>query len=315
MPITARGSRTVSKGHQKALVKFMERGNWSEINFFLIFLIRRFCFFDPSLFVTVNKRNFLMSMAHTDKQLILFDLDGTLTESKSALEAEMADLLAELLGGRRVAVISGGSYAQFQKQFLGYLSISPQFLSSLYIFPTCATCFYRYDEEGGGWVNIYEENFTAAEKARIKRAFSRALRESGFKASGPVYGELIEDRGSQITFSAFGQEAPLSVKKDWDPDHSKRLSIKKALERLIPEFEIHIGGSTSVDVTRKGIDKAYGIMKIEQHLGIAKEMMLFIGDALFPGGNDYPVKRTGVECMAVSGPEETKEIIRSLLSS
>ncbi|MCH8889020.1 HAD hydrolase family protein, partial [Patescibacteria group bacterium] len=74
-----------------------------------------------------------------------------------------------------------------------------------------------------------------------------------------------------------------------------------------------IGGTTSIDVTKKGIDKAYGIQKIEKSLNIRRDNMLFIGDAVFPGGNDYSVKEAGVKTIQVSGPEETKEIIRELL--
>ena len=117
-----------------------------------------------------------------------------------------------------------------------------------------------------------------------------------------------------ITFSAFGQEAPLSLKTTWDPNGTKRLHIKKYLDAYLPEFEVRVGGSTSIDVTKKGIDKAYGIKQIEKHLEIPQNAMLFIGDALFEGGNDYPVKALGVDCVEVSGPDETKKIINKLIS-
>ncbi len=94
---------------------------------------------------------------------------------------------------------------------------------------------------------------------------------------------MIEDRGSQITFSALGQEAPLDEKKKWDPDFKKREKIKEILKPLIPDFSIQLGGSTSIDVTRPGIDKAYGVKKLQETLGIAIEDMIFVGDAVFPG--------------------------------
>ena len=87
----------------------------------------------------------------------------------------------------------------------------------------------------------------------------------------------------------------------------------KALSFLIPEFEVRIGGTTSIDVTKKGVDKAYGIEKIRRYLNIQKEDMLFIGDAVFPGGNDYSVEEAGVRTIQVSEPEETKKIIQGLL--
>ena len=127
-----------------------------------------------------------------------------------------------------------------------------------------------------------------------------------------TWGEVIEDRGSQITFSALGQNAPLEKKKTWDPDFVKRKKIKAILDRLIPEFSIRMGGTTSLDVTKPGIDKAYGINKLKDILGIELSEMIFIGDALFPGGNDYPVKQAGVVSISVRDPQEAKRIIETI---
>ncbi len=123
---------------------------------------------------------------------------------------------------------------------------------------------------------------------------------------------MIEDRDSQITFSALGQAAPLDEKKKWDPDFGKRKKIAAILTPLIPEFSIQLGGSTSIDITRPGIDKAYGVQKLKETLGIAIEDMIFVGDALFPGGNDYPAKQAGVVSIAVRDPEETKRVIEAI---
>ena len=129
-----------------------------------------------------------------------------------------------------------------------------------------------------------------------------------------AWGELIEDRGSQITFSALGQQAPLDEKKKWDPDFAKRKQMKAFLDKSIPEFSVRLGGTTSVDVTKQGIDKAYGIRKLRDILGVAISEMIFIGDALFPGGNDYPAKEAGVVSIQVKGPHETKRVIEAIIA-
>ena len=157
---------------------------------------------------------------------------------------------------------------------------------------------------------MYEENLTEEERKEIFSAFEKAIKESDVDVSDP-YGILIEDRGGQVTFSGRGQEAPLDVKQKWDPDQEKRKKIVEILKREIPEFEVRIGGATSVDVTGKGITKAYAIRKIEELLKIGKEDIVFLGDALFPGGNDSSAKETGVECISVSGPEEAEKILLS----
>ncbi len=256
----------------------------------------------------------------SDKNLIIFDLDGTLAPSKAPIDSEMSSLLAKLLEKNKVAVISGCSYAQFQKQFLASLDCPTDLLKNLYLFPTCSTSFYRYSEEAnsgaesaGEWERVYQEVLSEEEKRKILVAFLKTFKEMGYSSPKKAYGQILEDRETQITFSALGQEAPLSEKEKWDPKQEKRLALKKVLDKYLPEFEARIGGTTSIDVTRKGIDKAYGIRQIEKHLGISKKEMLFVGDALFPGGNDYPVKEAGVQCIPVSGVDDCKKVIRKML--
>jgi hypothetical protein len=242
-------------------------------------------------------------------RLIVFDLDGTLAESKSALDAEMATLLSALLAIVKVSVISGGNWPQFEKQLLSNLP-QDDHLKNLSLLPTCGTKFYQY---AGDWKKLYSEDFTTDEKERIVSSLKQALDSAGFKVE-KVWGEVIEDRGSQITFSALGQQAPIEEKKKWDPNFTKRKKIKALLDKLIPEFSVRLGGTTSIDVTKPGIDKGYGIRKLRDILGIAIPKMVFIGDALFPGGNDYPAKEAGVVSIQVNDPNETKRVIEAIIA-
>lgn len=243
------------------------------------------------------------------KKLIVFDLDGTLAESKSAIDAEMAGLLSDLLGVALVAIISGGDFPQFEKQLLAHLA--PQSgLRRLSILPTCGTKFFQYDD---GWRKRYSEDLSEAQKKKITEALNAAVTSSGFQAP-KTWGELIEDRGSQITYSALGQEAPLEEKKHWDPDFAKRQKIKGLLDASLPDFFVRLGGATSIDVTLPGIDKAYGIRKLQEILGIAIAEMVYVGDALFPGGNDYPAREAGVVCIQVRDPNETKRVIETVIA-
>jgi HAD superfamily hydrolase (TIGR01484 family) len=242
------------------------------------------------------------------KKLIVFDLDGTLAESKSTVDGEMAGLLGKLLSIVKVAVISGGGWPQFEKQVLGPLP-HDALLANLSLLPTCGTKFYRYSTD---WTKIYSEDFTAAEKAKIVASLNQALAESGVKVE-KLWGEAIEDRGSQITYSALGQQAPLEEKSKWDPDYAKRKKIKALADKLIPEFSVRMGGATSLDVTKHGIDKAYGIGKLRDVLEITLREMMFVGDAIFPGGNDYPAEQTGVVSVCVRGPHETKRVVEAVI--
>ena len=244
------------------------------------------------------------------KQLIVFDLDGTLAESKSSIDAEMSKLLHNLLSVIKVAIISGGDWPQFEKQVLSNLP-HDECLENLSLLPTCGTKFYKYDK--GDWEKIYSEDFTVKEKKKITGSLAKAIDETGFKEKR-VWGEIIEDRGSQITYSSLGQQAPLEEKIKWDPDFAKRRKIKTFLDRLIPEFSVRLGGTTSVDITKPGIDKAYGIKKLMDILGIAIQDMIFVGDALFPGGNDYPAEEAGVLSIKVRDPNESKRVIEAIVA-
>ena len=243
------------------------------------------------------------------KKLIVFDLDGTLAESKSALGVEMSVLLHDLLGLVKVAVISGGGWPQFEKQLLSNLPQDERLLN-LSLLPTCGTQFFEYQS---AWKRLYSEDLNAAEKEKIVRSLTKAVTKAGFTPA-QVWGEVIEDRGSQITFSALGQQASLAEKGKWDPDFAKRKKIKAMLDTLIPEFSVRIGGATSIDVTKPGIDKGYGIRKLRDILDISLQEMIFIGDALFEGGNDYPAKEAGVVCVAVRGPQETKPVVAAIIA-
>jgi HAD superfamily hydrolase (TIGR01484 family) len=243
------------------------------------------------------------------KKLIVFDLDGTLAESKSSLDAEMSALLHDLLGVAKVAIISGGDWPQFEKQLLSNLPHDER-LVNLSLLPTCGTKYFQYT---GDWGRVYSEDLTADERRKIVNSLNQAVEQAGYKVE-KVWGKVVEDRGSQITFSALGQQAPLVEKDKWDPDFTKRKRIKAILDTVIPEFSVRMGGSTSIDVTKPGIDKAYGIRKLRDLLGISLKEMIFIGDALFPGGNDYPAVEAGVDCVPVRGPGDTKSVTKAIIA-
>jgi phosphomannomutase len=244
------------------------------------------------------------------KKLIVFDLDGTLADSKSAVDPEMSGLLHDLLAIVKVAVISGGGWPQFEKQLVSNLP-HDKLLANLSLLPTCGTKFYRY--ESADWKKIYSEDFTTDQREKILDSLKKAIGVADFKIE-KLWGKQIEDRGSQITFSALGQQAPLEEKEKWDPDFAKRKKIKAILDTFIPEFSVRIGGSTSVDITKPGIDKAYGIGQLRDLLRISIKEMIYIGDALYVGGNDYSAETAGVDCIPVKDPHETKRVIQTIIA-
>jgi len=256
-----------------------------------------------------------------EKDLIIFDLDGTLAESKQPVDEDMAILLLKLLGKKKVAVISGGSFPQFQKQFLPALvkqttwskvSDSPSLFPNLFLLPTSGSAMYVYRDNN--WFKEYSHDFSSAEKEKISAAFKEALEKSGEKLPERTFGDVIEDRGSQVTFSAAGQGAPVEVKAQWDPTGKKRLHIATYLKQSLPECSVGVGGMTSIDITKKGMDKAFGVQKICEYLKFSIAKALYVGDALFEGGNDYAARASGVECFEVSHVDDTKKLIQKIVA-
>lgn len=254
------------------------------------------------------------------KDLIVFDLDGTLIETKSPMDGEMSRLLTKLLTLKRVAVIGGGKYEIFKSLFLKRLKCPKFLLKNLFIFPTTSTSFYKYNRS---WKNVYSLRLSKKQVKKIKDTFKRVFKEIGYKHPEKTYGELIEDRRTQVSFSVYGQdlvnvlgEKGVRMKKKWKKEYTPtKMKIARLMAKYLPELEVRAAGYTTVDVTKKGIDKAYGLRQIKKHLSVPLSKMLFVGDALYKGGNDYAIIRTGVDYMAVSGPKETKKIIRELIKN
>src|ERR1700723_71601 len=237
---------------------------------------------------------------------VAFDLDDTLAPSKSPLDPSMATALVSLLQRLPVCIISGGRFEQFRAQVLDRLTPPEQVLGRLHLMPTSGTRYYT--RQHGAWSLVYAEDLSAEEKSRIVRVLEDTSRALGYWEEHP-WGELIEDRGSQVTYSALGQAAPVDAKAAWDPDGTKKSLLVAHAAPLLPEFEVRGGGSTSIDVTRKGIDKAYGVRSFMPQIHAAPDELLFVGDRLDETGNDYPVLTVGVPCVPVTRWQDTLTVI------
>ena len=247
----------------------------------------------------------------TAPALVAFDLDDTLAPSKGVIDPRIANLLRALLRTVDVAIISGGNEAQFRSQVVAQLGDTDAAdLARLHLLPTCGTRYLRHD--GTDFVAVYAHDLSDDEKAGALAALREEAERLGLWEAAP-WGEILEDRGSQITFSALGQRAPREAKHDWDPTGTKRGALRDAVAARLPGLEVRSGGSTSIDITRAGIDKAFGMRELATRTGIALTDMLFYGDRLDEGGNDYPVLAIGVPSVAVEGWEDTADKLDALL--
>jgi phosphomannomutase len=246
-------------------------------------------------------------------RLFACDLDGTLAESKQPVSVETGELLSELLRVMPVAIMSGAAFQQFERQFLPAFP-DDQGFDKLFLFPTNAAQCYIYKH--AAWQLSYDRSFNSFERGRIMQALKEALEETNFNAHvarHPEWGEQIEDRGAQITFSALGQQAPIEEKTSFDPSGEKRKPLRMSLIKRLPDFEVRTNAATSIDITQKGVNKAYGIRQLLKLADVTVSEILYVGDALDEGGNDAVVLDTGVKTHQVFGPEETAALIKTIL--
>lgn len=247
------------------------------------------------------------------KKLIAFDLDDTLAVSKSAISDRMAELLPQLAEKYKICVISGGKFEQFKIQIIERLEVNAEILRKFHMMPTCGTRYYRYDEIHHEWELQYAEDLSDEQKKKIITVLEEEAAKIDLKNT-KTWGPIIEDRLSQISYSILGQQAPADEKYKYAEAHAdlKKAFHAKVAERL-SELEVRLGGATTIDITQLGIDKAYGMNKLIEELKISKDEILFLGDKLQEGGNDYPVKAMGIDCIEVDRWEDTALIIEALV--
>ena len=247
------------------------------------------------------------------KKVIAFDLDDTLAVTKSPISDAMSAILGRLLEHYDVCVISGGNFDQFKKQVVDRLEVPAHKLNRLHLMPTCGTRYYRYDELNTDWALQYAEDLTSTQKKNIVSALEKVSKELGLWVENPA-GEIIEDRGSQVTMSALGQQATPEDKYTWAEKYKDvRPVLRDKVAQLLPDLEVRIGGTTSTDVTMIGIDKAYGMRKLCEAIDISNDEILFVGDKLEEGGNDYPVKAMGIDTISVRHHDDTLFVLEGVL--
>ncbi len=253
----------------------------------------------------------LHRLGYQDKSVVVADLHGTLVYPSSSLGSEMASLIIDLLGKKKLAIITGDSFDRMKSRVLSHLPNAPKALENLYLLPTNGQSLYVFRD--GAWRQLYGENLDGKEREKITSAFKEVLTKLGISLSDSEKGPRIIDMGPLITFNATGPGDSQEALRSWDPGRGKRTAIADALKALLPEFEVVISGPISVDVTRQGRNKGYGVSMLKEKFGYDFNDMVFVGDSLYKGGNDYPVKILGVDCISVRGPEETRIVLQSII--
>ena len=252
------------------------------------------------------------------KKVLAFDVDQTLNVAKMPIPDEIAELLVKCLDHYEICPISGQKYEQFLIQIVNRLEdagVTPEQLSHLHLFVAQGTQYYRYNVSKKDWDQVYNYPLTDEQVAKITETIEKAAKELGYWEEDKLAegDEIIENRLSQVTFSALGQKAGTEAKYAWDPDHKKREAIVKRCKELAPEFEYEIGGTTSINAITPGMNKVFGMTHLMEELKVEKPEIIYFGDMTQPGGNDYPVVQMGIDTITVRSHEDTAYALRGIL--
>lgn len=250
------------------------------------------------------------------KKVLAFDIDQTLNVAKTPITDEIADLLTKCLDHFEICPISGQKFDQFLIQIVDRLtSATPEQLTHLHLFVAQGTQYYRYNLEKKDWEQVYNYPLTEEQVKKITETIEKAAKETGYWEEDKLQegDEIIENRLSQVTFSALGQKAATEAKYAWDPDHIKRQKIVAKCKEFTPEFEYEIAGTTSINAITPGMNKEFGMTHLLEELNVEKKDILYFGDMTQPGGNDYPVVKMGIDTITVRNHEDTAFALRGIL--
>lgn len=252
----------------------------------------------------------------TKKRILAFDIDQTLNVAKTPIPPEIAEVLVKCLDYFEICPISGQKYEQFLIQIVDRLKgagVTDVQLGHLHLFAAQGTQYYRF--ENGQWQQVYNYPLAEEDVVKITTVLEEAARELGYWEADKLApgDEIIENRLSQVTFSALGQKAGTEAKYAWDPDMQKRTAIVAKCREKLPDFLYEIGGTTSINVAAPGMNKAFGMQHMLEELKAEKEEVLYFGDMTQPGGNDYPVVEMGFDVITVRSHEDTLYALKGIL--
>ena len=272
------------------------------------------------------------------KNIILFDMDGTLTEPRQTIEDPMINQLMEVLRlGHDVGVVTGSPEKYVFEQIGSFIeryqdtSKGTNVNSRLHIMPCNGTQYsyyvgkYRNEIVPENMIDELGENNFYDLTAALVSLQAEVLGQLKLNNLA-LTGDFIQYRGSMINWSPIGRNANTLQRKEfvkYDLRTNFRNVYKSVLEgwlvhkKMQDQITVALGGSTSFDVYPKGWDKTYAMSWFAAPLAGKEYQCWFIGDKCQPGGNDYHLYELlephgrGFE---TKNPEETIEIVKNILS-
>lgn len=234
-----------------------------------------------------------------------FDLDKTLTKSRTPMETAHQDVFERLCRERDVVVVTGGTVEQIQEQ------ITPRFNGQYFTLAQSGNQAIAKDGSTLWDEKLNDQQIAAAMQfiAKLREYFGITVRDEN---------DIIENRGAQIAYSVLGFHENIEKKYAFDPDEKKRQEALAHFAAEVAELanigvEVVPAGTTNFSFIPAGKHKGFNVRRLREREGWEKSECIYVGDALFPGGNDYVVEGV-VPTHLVKDPDDTFAFIKEMLS-
>ncbi len=233
-----------------------------------------------------------------------FDLDNTLTRSKSKIEQAHAAMLLQLSPRADIVAVSGSRESVISDHLEGLRGVYHMLSQN-----------GNYAEHRDGKV-LWNRTLAPFQKEAIERVVRKMIAFLSLPINNPD--DIFEDRGSQMSYSLIGHHENIALKEKVDPDFMKRKELLRQFSRDIRNLEeevnieVRIGGTTCLDFFERGKHKGYNIAEFIRERGWEADRCIYFGDALFPGGNDETVIGV-IPTQPVKDYRETYRYLASML--
>ena len=223
----------------------------------------------------------------------VFDVDGTLSESRQTIQLEFRLWFLKWMKNQNVFIVTGSDRAKTLEQ-IGHEIVD----NCTMVFQCAGNSVWRKG------VEVQSTQLTPPED--MDKWLQTMVDMSQYKHK---FGNHIEKRTGLINFSTVGRNAVGKQRDDyfaWDNIHNERRQLCEMFNKTFTGFQAELGGNTSIDIHLKGKNKA-------QVYDVIGAPMVFFGDRIHEAGNDKPLADKMIhpedKWHQVNGPEDTWNLL------
>ncbi len=226
----------------------------------------------------------------------IFDVDGTLTPSRGAMDPEFKEWFLRFIQQHSVMLVTGSDLTKTLEQ------VGLDIVENVEYCFNCSGNVVMYKGK-----TIFRREFTLPKD--VEEYLNIQLSSSPYPERHGIH---FEDRRYMVNFSVVGRGANAEQRThyyEWDKINGERIRISTELNQKYPSIQAAVGGETGIDIFGRGHDKS----QVSEYL---HQNTIFFGDRMDPNGNDYTLARTVIDnglgrCYNVINWTETmKELLR-----